>query len=268
MAYFGLKMRCGGFLFRHAAVAAAEPSDREHVMDDRYYLLSLEEFEDAACGERLFAEAFRRIDSARQLRAERIRPVRARQACVGAGLLLQTALEEAEKGTPGKGRELTVCTVSRLLESIAEPREIVMKYEKNGKPYMRDYPFFFNLSHSGGYVFCVLSEREAGADIQRCSPADYGRLAGRFFSEEERLALDGCAGEGERRRLFYRLWTRKEAFGKLTGEGIAAALGENLLPGAGSGNIPGVCFREWDRPQGYRIAVCQYDRSVKGMDEE
>ena len=229
-------------------------------MNDRYYLLALEEFWSDVRGERLLAEALRKVDSSRQKKAERIRQPKARAASVGGGLLLQLALREAAGTAEEKERnaDFSVYTVSQALSLIDRPRETVMEYGKNGKPYLRDRSFFFNLSHSGGYVFCALSDREVGADIQICQPAQYSRLAGRFFSEEEHLALEECADEGERSLLFYRLWTRKEAYGKLTGAGLAEGLGRNLLPEAGAQDGSDILWSEWSVPEGYRIAVCRY----------
>ena len=66
-------------------------------MNDRYYLLALEEFWSDVRGERLLAEALRKVDSSRQKKAERIRQPKARAASVGGGLLLQLALREAAR---------------------------------------------------------------------------------------------------------------------------------------------------------------------------
>lgn len=264
-------MRCGGFLCQYGNVV--------YEMNNRYYLLSLKELLDDTDGERLLAEAFRKIDTSRREKAERIKPGKARAASVGAGLLLQLALQEAMIGkdedsgadkeevrsnkalpqvVPEEKAVLTIYTVSQILELIALPRELVMEYGKNGKPYLRDLPFFFNLSHSGEYVFCALSDREVGADIQLCNSADYGRLAGRFFSEEEQRKLESCVVENERRHLFYRLWTRKEAYGKLMGVGLVEVVEKNLLPGGRAENNLPLDWLEWSKPEGYRIAVCQY----------
>ncbi len=152
-------------------------------------------------------------------------------------------------------------TVSRLLSSLSAPLELRMDYGEKGKPYLKDYPFYFNLSHSGEYVICAVSDREVGADIQRCSMEKGERLeriARRFFSPEEMAALVRCREQAERAALFYRLWTRKEAYGKLTGSGIGAALNKNFLPPESEGETNGdsVFWQEWQYPAGYRIALC------------
>lgn len=117
---------------------------------------------------------------------------------------------------------------------------LAYKYGENGKPYFTDLPFYFNLSHSGDYVLCVLAMEEIGADIQRQEGKDVKKLAGRFYSPDEAAAIERAeeaGGAGE--KLFYRLWARKEAYGKLTGRGVAAVLKEDFLP-----------FRDAFQPEG------------------
>ncbi len=124
-------------------------------------------------------------------------------------------------------------SVNKLLEILYDspPVPLSYVYKQQGKPYFTDLPFYFNLSHSGGYVLCVLSTEEIGADIQRQEGKDVKKLAGKFYSPDEAAAIEraGEAG-GAGEKLFYRLWARKEAYGKLTGRGVAAVLKEDLLP--------------------------------------
>ena len=134
------------------------------------------------------------------------------------------------------------------------------RYGSRGKPYLQEYPFYFSLSHSGDYVFCVLSGQEVGADIQQHRKCDTKRLTERFFSEQEKVFLErarqsGCGGE----ELFFYLWARKEALGKLTGGGIGDTAGANMLPG--EEEIPEgrrLVWEETSAIQGYSIAACRY----------
>lgn len=250
-------------------------------MTNRCYLLSLEEFWDDIDGERLLQAALEKVDTARREKAERMRFGKTRAVCVGAGLLLQLAVQEAletdgvvtygktmvhgteafdeeEVGVTGSADELAVYSVSQVLELVREPRELIMNHGEKGKPYLREYPLFFNLSHSGEYVFCAVSDREVGVDIQQCTAANTARIARRFFTEHESSALAACESEEERQQLFFRLWARKEAFGKLLGEGFLGAASVNLLPEeGGAGVTQNLCWREWDLSGEYRITVCQ-----------
>ena len=172
---------------------------------------------------------------------------------------------------------MVVYSVSQVLKQLEKPLDLKFSYGQNGKPYLQDYSFYFNLSHSGEYVFCAISDREVGVDIQQFRPVDVVRLTRRFFSKEEQKALERCLDREEQRKLFYRLWTRKEAYGKLTGEGIAASMGRSVLPAdellaldrvlpaqqraensmteeAGKASL---FWQEWTLGE-YRAALCQY----------
>lgn len=222
------------------------------------YLLSIEELLDQDAGE-LLQEAFSKVDAGRRHKAERIKPGRSQAACLGAGLLLQFAVGEAlepeeasraetagcgcpEDAAETAGRDLGLsayveadnglqrCSVSGLLDRMRDKPLLSLdfRYGGKGKPYFRDYPFFFNLSHSGDYVICVLSAEEVGVDIQQHRAGAGRRIAARYFSAQEKAALENCKEDGD--ELFFRLWTRKEAYGKLTGQGIADTMGLNFLP--------------------------------------
>lgn len=159
------------------------------------------------------------------------------------------------------------------LLTILEPRvaEPCYRYGKNGKPYLTDYSFQFNLSHSGDFVFCGVSEQEIGVDIQKIQGDRELRLAKRFFADPECQALEACENEELRLRMFFRMWVRKEAYGKLTGEGIAGAVGKCLWKDVPAGEELSACspgkglwwendliWEEYDVPDDYRIAVCRY----------
>jgi 4'-phosphopantetheinyl transferase len=83
----------------------------------------------------------------------------------------------------------------------------------NGKPCVPGARVKFNLSHSGELALCaVASDREVGVDVKRVRAVpEMRRIVERFFPGEE--AGDPAA--------FFRLWTRREAFVKATGRGLA-----------------------------------------------
>lgn len=163
-------------------------------------------------------------------------------------------------------------SVEELL-SVLDPRveEPCYRYGKNGKPYLADHAFLFNLSHSGDYVFCGVSKQEIGVDIQKIQGECRMRLAKRFFAVPECQALEACRDEEQRRRMFFHMWVRKEAYGKLTGRGIAGAVGKCLWRDASAGGEPSACsmgegvwweneliWEEYDAPDGYQTAVCRF----------
>ena len=87
----------------------------------------------------------------------------------------------------------------------------------NGKPNLSGLGLFFSLSHSGGYAACALSDRPVGLDLELRSPVR--ELLLRRFSPAER---DYIRSSADPPAAFTELWTRKESYGKATGEGLRA----------------------------------------------
>ncbi len=85
----------------------------------------------------------------------------------------------------------------------------------------------FNLAHSGSLILIGLARgRDLGVDIERVRP-DFGgeALAGRFFAPGEVATLRGLPAEA-RTLAFFHGWTRKEAYIKAKGKGLAIPLDE------------------------------------------
>lgn len=92
-----------------------------------------------------------------------------------------------------------------------------IEYTGNGKPVYSNSDIHFNLSHAGDYVVCAVSDRAVGIDIERLR-RNAIKVAKRFFTQAE------CDWIGDDNLRFSRLWTLKEAYAKLTGEGIAGTV--------------------------------------------
>lgn len=109
------------------------------------------------------------------------------------------------------------------------PDQLRFAYGEHGKPQLvgdgASSRLEFNMSHSGDVVlYAVASGRAVGVDVEHLRTRDnYMRIAQRFFSIEEYEALAALPA-AERPRAFYRCWTRKEAYVKARGDGIAAGL--------------------------------------------
>jgi len=220
-------------------------------MRDRIYLLSIGEFLKESQGAALMDEAMSKVDVVRREKAARIRQPRAKAACLGAGLLLQLAVRNYIE-TEAAGREndkLATYTIHQLLQKITDPIPLELTYGSSGKPYFKEYPIYFNLSHSGEYVVCAVSDREIGVDIQEHKGGDTERIAKRYFSGGEIRALDTCE-EGQRTKLFFDLWAAKEAYGKYTGGGITESL-EAEIP------ADRVIIQQNHSIPGYSLAVCK-----------
>ena len=170
-----------------------------------------------------------RIDSHRRQLALRMKNnPKGRAATIGAGLLIQHALREFEAGPVRENGDgpVTVIALKDLISDKAGAVDCEYRYGEMGKPYFKDTKLpFFNISHAGGLVILAVSDREVGADIQNMRSQREKSMAERFFSAEESRAVS----EDDTRELFYKLWSRKEALGKCTGEGVRPYFSRNML---------------------------------------
>ena len=90
-----------------------------------------------------------------------------------------------------------------------------LKLNEYGKPYSDEK--FFNISHSGNYVIIAVSDFEVGCDVELKRELEYERLGKIVFHENE---LKKLSETEDKRSLFFKLWTSKEAFIKCLGEGF------------------------------------------------
>lgn len=84
----------------------------------------------------------------------------------------------------------------------------------------------FNVSHSHEWALIALTrDREVGVDVEhhRSLHHDLFDIATRFFAPAEVDALRALA-PAEQEPAFFRIWSRKEAYIKATGEGVSAGL--------------------------------------------
>lgn len=87
-----------------------------------------------------------------------------------------------------------------------------------GRPIVHtaDDPLWFSLSHSGPHWMLALSRYLLGVDIQCERPVDIEALEDLALSKAERRTV-AEHDKAERRELFFRCWTRKEAVFKAAG---------------------------------------------------
>lgn len=107
------------------------------------------------------------------------------------------------------------------------PARLRFGYARAGKPYLWEPPFArslkFNLAHSDGLaVFGSAVRCEVGIDVERvCEHRDLADVAAIYFSSREHATLAALPPQA-RTAAFYRCWTRKEAYLKAIGSGLAA----------------------------------------------
>ncbi len=130
---------------------------------------------------------------------------------------------------PQKARTFTVARtrLRQILGSYLQiaPQHVSFTCNANGKPLLDCGPgaqIAFNLSHSGDWGLCAVAQATSvGVDLEAIHAGlAFEPLAERFFSPTELGWLRSCP-TGRRRRNFYRLWTRKEAWLKGKGGGFS-----------------------------------------------
>lgn len=175
-------------------------SGKGNIMEEhglKVYTLHTDEFSKEA----YFKECYSSLSAYRREKTDSYRFLADKKLSVGAGILLDKGLQEYG-----------------LREA-----NVRIAYGENGKPYLPDYPqIHYNLAHSGKMALAAFAQTEVGCDIEEIKAASL-KLARRFFcpNEYEYIAqFAGCKQD----YAFYRIWTLKESFLKVTGMGMRLSL--------------------------------------------
>jgi 4'-phosphopantetheinyl transferase len=100
-----------------------------------------------------------------------------------------------------------------------------LKYTEFQKPYF-DETISFNISHSGEYVICAISETiQLGVDLEEIKEIPIEDFTNLFARQEWDEVIDG----ENKLQAFYTLWTKKEAFLKAVGCGLSQPLNEVVI---------------------------------------
>lgn len=174
------------------------------------------------------------ISSSRRRRVMKFLQADDRKRCLGAGILLAKIL-------PLYGEDPEKITLGPV-----------------GKPEAEKV--HFNISHSGDMVICAVGQKAVGCDVEKIGKEPKG-VAQRFFHQNEVEYLQRFQGQ-ERNEMFFRLWTWKESYIKMTGEGTRLSLQKfEILPEGErirvhrEGEILSCHMMEYSVP-GYKVSVC------------
>lgn len=94
---------------------------------------------------------------------------------------------------------------------------IEFKYTTKEKPYLENYPIFFNISHSKDYALIAIHNNNIGVDIEFINQNVEIRELMQIFAYPHEIEWVLEENSVER---FYNIWTVKEAILKHMGEGI------------------------------------------------
>lgn len=147
----------------------------------------------------VFMKYYNEMPKDRRIKVDKLRNDSAKRLSLCAGILLNKALSDLNR---------------------IELSNHIISMENSRPGFDKDYGIDFNLSHSGNMAMCVISESKVGCDIQLMKPTD-GKIATRFFTDPERDYVFAVDDPSEINDRFYRIWARKEAYTKVTGEGIS-----------------------------------------------
>lgn len=95
-----------------------------------------------------------------------------------------------------------------------------IKYTENNRPFI-DIFYDFNISHSGEYIVCAVSERQKiGIDVEFIKPIEIEAFKNVFTSGQLREILNAP----DPLSTFYEFWVRKESMIKADGRGFSLLL--------------------------------------------
>ncbi len=126
---------------------------------------------------------------------------------------------------------------------------------KSGKPYFKDSSISFSLAHSGDIsvaAICDEKDNVIGIDVEKINErSNITELAERFFNESEKAEFYRL---GKAPETFFELWTKKEAYAKMTGEGLASVIGDQSI--AKVSNSRSMCYEFYNNNDRYILSLC------------
>lgn len=119
---------------------------------------------------------------------------------------------------------------------------------EKGKPYFKELPLSFSVSHTDDLWVCLISEGTApvGVDIQKIKSTRQDKIADRYFTDDEKDKFIN-----EDKDFFFKIWTRKEAYAKYTGKGLTKELSK-----ISTLNNSEVSFIDFDIRAGIKGSCC------------
>ena len=176
---------------------------------------------------------YKYLSEKRIAKVERLKKTKQKAQSIGAELLLRHAIGQIT----------------------GEVSNVKWDTDENGKLYLTEYDgIYVNLSHSGDYAVCVVSDVPVGVDIQHCRECDM-KMAKRFFTVKE---AEFIRNSTDKNSTFFEIWTKKESFVKAVGKGLAIPLGSfSVLSDSVEYDGALYRFKEYSVSQsGYKMFVC------------
>lgn len=155
-----------------------------------------------------------------------------------------------------KGSHLTDALISDCLLEAGFGDMEILRTDK-GKPYVKSkkdiwessaekQEIHISVTHSGVYFACAVADCPVGVDLQERRRANVEGISRRYFSEREQEYVKTFGEKG-----FFTIWTRKEAYSKLTGLGL-----EELMKGTEVLDRKDVDFFDFQLEDGVYCSCC------------
>ena len=111
-------------------------------------------------------------------------------------------------------------TALSLLGEVLQEKGILsyqLSYQDQGKPFLKDLPYHFNVSHSAGIVACVVEDEEIGIDLEK--------ITKRIIKLKKKITKIEINQQKAAEQLT-KIWVLKEALVKYLGIGLTIPLKE------------------------------------------
>lgn len=114
------------------------------------------------------------------------------------------------------------------------PKKLQIEYPHGKKPFLAGFNLDFSISHSQDFFAIAISDSadtSVGVDIEKINTLqNYDDVSNDYFHEDEKKYIRKHSFTDQLKRIhFLEIWTRKEAFLKMTGLGLTNQLSKIIM---------------------------------------
>ena len=126
-------------------------------------------------------------------------------------------------------QRLSLSALLALSDTLSAENNCTILRTENRKPYFKDLPLSFSLSHIDHIAAAAVCDTPVGIDMEWLDDKrNVKAISSRFFSKDEQTNI---ANSSDPLNSFFSAWTKKEAYAKLTGKGLASIYASELPVG-------------------------------------
>lgn len=138
-------------------------------------------------------------------------------------------------------------------------KDILIKKNIFGKPYLQDHKIYFNISYSNDWVICCISESEVGVDIEKIQDIDKKFI--KYISNKSDSWIENHA-QCQLKNYFFLDWCLRESFVKYMGTGLSYdikqldfVINDKITLYINNRKINNILFKSLDIINGYKLAI-------------